>query len=73
MSPEQSRSDYAVQVERENRKADERRADINRRLAAGTLTVRRAAAEWITVAEANLAALQLLREMHDGTDAGRPG
>ena len=73
MTGEQSRSDYAVQIERENRLADDRRADISRRLADGTLSVRKAASEWIEVAERNLAALQLFREMTFGTDAGRPG
>ena len=59
---------FYAQIERENSLFDDRRADISGRLAAGTLTVRQAAEQWITLAEQHLATLRLLREMHDGSD-----
>jgi hypothetical protein len=62
VTAEQPGDDYAAQVAREIRIFDDRRAVISRDLAAGTLDVRKAAAEWIKAAEEHLAALRLIAD-----------
>lgn len=66
--PENVASGYTEAAEREDRRLDERIADIRRRQDAGELTVREAADERITAMETHLGTIRRLRVEHFGSE-----